>query len=132
MPKKVVIDRSKWLNAYTRYTLGPSFLLDQNGNMCCLGFVCVASGVPKEDLISKLTPLYIKTAPLALSDASVAKDIRGAKYTQLAKQAIEYNDESSLSKSGREKALRQIFAAEGTYELEFVGEYPHEHASSNT
>jgi len=123
MPKKVVIDRSKWLNAYTRYTLGPSQMLDQKGNMCCLGFVCAAENVHPKNMLAKLTPRFVTCSPFAL--------VCGTHLTDLANTAMEYNDDSTLSKSGREKALQQIFAAEGTYELEFVGAYPNEHASSN-
>lgn len=129
MPKKVVIDRSKWLNAYTRYTLGPSVLLNQNGNMCCLGFVCAAEGISTEDMLHRITPRFIG------QPKSLVNTTKGGLYisnTELCNQAMEYNDESSLSKSGRENALKKIFAAEGTYELEFVGDYPSEHASSNT
>lgn len=124
MPKKVVIDRSKWLNAYTRYTLGPSLMLDQNGNMCCLGFVCAAEGVDEPKMLNCITPRFVVNSPPALAKLE--------NLTNLACTAMKYNDDSSLSKSGREKALIQIFVAEGTYELEFVGEYPSEHASSNT
>lgn len=124
MPKKVIIDRSKWLNAYTRFTLGPSFMLDRNGNMCCLGFVCAAEGVRAEDLLDKITPRYVNKAPYAL--------LYYGDRESLAETAIEYNDNPQLTTVGRENALKLIFASEGTYELEFVGEYPSDHASSNT
>lgn len=127
MPKKVVIDRSRWLCGHTLWTLGPSYLLDGRGNMCCLGFVCSAEGVADKDMLYVVTPRYLPTAPSTLSVDKMYPTL-----TDLANTAMEYNDNSSLSKSGREKAIKQLFDYEGIYELEFVGEYPNELASSNT
>jgi len=124
MPKKVVIDRSKWLNWSTRYSLGPSMLLDTHGNMCCLGFVCEAEGVKPADMLLRVTPRWLETAPKALSS--------DGQSTTLTEDAMIYNDDPGFSILGREKALQNIFTNHGKYELEFVGEYPSEHASSNT
>lgn len=118
--KKVIIDRSKWLNLHTRHKLGPSVMLDVSGNRCCLGFIAQVEGIEDDKLLALGTPAGTN---LVIKNLSTIEN--GNKFitnTPTAGSAMELNDQAGMSTAGRERALQILFA--DLYELEFVGEYP--------
>ena len=46
-PKEFTIDRSKWVHGDNTKILGSSLLLNEEENMCCLGFYSRACGFTK-------------------------------------------------------------------------------------
>lgn len=122
--KKVIIDRSKWLNTRTRYILGASMMLDAQGNRCCLGFIAKAEGVEDDKLLNVLTPGGVGLVINNLTESVIGcLSKSGKRYnSDKAKYAMELNDHNGMTTEGRERALQVLFA--DLYELEFVGEYP--------
>lgn len=48
---QVTVKRSQW-NGNTLATVTNSCLRSASGMMCCLGFACIAAGIPEESLIN--------------------------------------------------------------------------------
>jgi hypothetical protein len=88
---------------------GLSRLLNGDGNMCCLGFLGVASGVSKESLFNKLTP-----GGLSLQEQD--------KYpiVNLWEFFVETNDNQNMTDADREKRLKEA-ARENGFSFRFVG-----------
>jgi len=57
--KAFTIQRSRWLRGGKRTT----YLYDQDGQMCCLGFYGVACGIKTEDLQDLGVPSDVGTGP---------------------------------------------------------------------
>ena len=51
----VIVQRSRWL----RGDIKTSLLRDGSGQMCCLGFACLALGINKNEIFGRLTPAEI-------------------------------------------------------------------------
>lgn len=118
----ITIDRSKWLTADTRYSLGPSYLCDNNDNMCCLGFICAAEKISLHTMRGLATPRGLASI---ISEKSVPKALfDDGGNTDLTVSAIVINDKDTLSSKARELELKKLFEADGTYTIEFVGNYP--------
>lgn len=115
--KTFTINRSSWLRASTVETLGSPSLLDENGNKCCLGFVC--SQILKSD-----TWILDKADP---SDMSInIKDFNvyvGGKFknSNLSLEAMLINDNPDINDNEREAKLKALFNRYN-YDLEFKNE----------
>lgn len=61
-PKEFTIDRSKWVQGGHKFKsiLGASKLLNNHGNMCCLGFYSKACGVPDKELENPVVACSIR------------------------------------------------------------------------
>ena len=89
---------------------GLSRLLNSDGNMCCLGFLGVASGVSKESLFNKLTPGGLSLQeqdkyPIVNFDWGIFVDI---------------NDHEIITDADREKRLKEAARKNG-FSFRFVG-----------
>ena len=97
---KFQVDRTKWLRGK-----GPSQLLSPNGQMCCVGFFCLAEGYKPEDI----------------ANAKVYGELRDKSHTE-DKFAIHniyiINDAPHLEKT-REALLTKEFKYLG-HEVEFI------------
>lgn len=132
--KKLIIDRSRWRTGggqfapeafTTKNITGEGFtqLLNEEGYMCCLGFACIQSGVPKERLLHSGTPS-------SLGDYIDWKDLRlliphlvvGGVNTLFSAKAMSLNDDQTIDSSERERRITKHFAEIGT-EVEFTGQY---------
>lgn len=97
--KEFKVNRNKWLRGST------SELIDDNGNMCCLGFICNQLGIPKASMKDKDNPYEIKVLLPYLTEMyhSLIVD------SDLAKKAVQFNDDSNLFESEREAQLIKLF-----------------------
>lgn len=95
--KSLVISRKKWLRG-----TGVGRLLDAQGKMCCLGFACLAAGVPKT---------YIQESGMP---SDVAGNIpllsRHRRDSALSRSAAPINDDTLLNDAEREAQLTKLFA----------------------
>lgn len=128
--KTVVIDRARWLTGrYDRNSsVGPTYLLNSKGMMCCLGFalnqVC---GVPKKDLRSKPMPRHLiverNLEPFAWTSKRDWEQQYARCDSTLTWDASSINDDDSFTDAEREEKLIKLFAKEDI-ELSFTGRYP--------
>lgn len=119
---KFTIDRSKWRTGHCgkiKTGIGPTKLLNHEGYMCCLGFICQQSGC--NNIIGIGYPESVMGAPKFL----VHQHIHGLDSSPLATKAVEINDDSETTPSEKERLLKDLFQ-EHEIELEFIGEYPEE------
>lgn len=110
---KLTIDRGRWANGGNtgRPAVGTTMLLNEQGNMCCLGFACNAAGVPKDHLKGLGIP-----SQLIRSLHSLALDqIASIEY-----EAISLNDSPDAHPMTREAQLKRLFSRVGI-ELKFEG-----------
>ena len=132
---KVVIDRSKWrtgANSLNKTGEGSTYLLNEEGFMCCLGFCMNASKVAKKDLLRATRPSFIlnltkdgEAISRMLRSNGVRSLVKGYNKTfdssYLAVRAISINDNSSTPKE-KEQRLLELFK-DSVFDIEFTGEY---------
>ncbi len=126
--KKVAIDRSKWRFGGDEdddlvEDRGPTLLLNDAGNMCCLGFAAKQlAGLDDKDMSSAIDPgdLEFELKPLNYKD-NISGRIRCSDFTF---NAAWINDKeiSSISNSKREKGLIEHFVSVDI-ELTFYNDY---------
>ena len=110
--KQLIIDRSKWRTGGIAYdeTHGDTHLLNEKGNMCCLGFYCVQLvGINKRDI-------YEIAQPEDLNDVNVYDDAMlhlvnedNLRNTHFTEKAIDINDSEELTNEEREKNIQEHF-----------------------
>lgn len=121
--KKVTIDRSKWVRAWQGKEPGPlgcfgeAAMLNNKGNMCCLGHVCFAYGVSKQAMVSEPLPGDVKHPRVPKFMLSSKKYLRTA---TIAKELAQLNDNARLSAKQRERAIAKKLK-EVDVLVEFVG-----------
>ena len=126
--KELTIDRSKWANNSTKEALGNSELLNEEGNMCCLGFYAKACGFTDASIQGVAVPSRLsrntkETVPGLTNSVYTDSDgFSRARATDLSDEAISIND-STYDTNSRERALKALFKAHGT-KVKFVGRYP--------
>lgn len=120
MITRFTIDRARWANGSVRgKETGPSRLRNKQGNQCCLGFFCAASGV--QELLNVVRPKDLRWA-----DRKRVPDlIEDGWDSPLTGEAIAINDSPFLNAIEREQRLIVLFAGYGI-EVVFVGDYPRE------
>ena len=122
---KYIIDKSKWVFGGLRFNLilGHSYLKNDKGNMCCLGQICKADGVPEKELQNFTRPHAVRhklpETHWLLCSHSADRDSR------VAVDMMSTNDNSMISLEDREAYLISAAKAVG-HELEFIGDYPTE------
>lgn len=102
---KLTIQRSIWYRGHGGHS---SRLRQQNGTMCCLGFLGLACGIPAEALEDQarpreLTPEQRKKWPAGLLCEDLSEDSATAVRLMLS------NDAHSLTGAKREKKLTALF-----------------------
>lgn len=134
---RVVIDRAKHLNGaiLKRHPKLDSFLLSSQpltkGMMCCLGFACLAAGVPKENLedvsmpdsdVCNMTP---ETASILHKFGLLGKPVEDLSHmaSDAAYTLASYNDNRDISNETREKAIIKRGKLLGI-DFVFTGKYP--------
>lgn len=120
---KFTINRSNWRCGSIGPHLhgkGETCMLNQFGQMCCLGHIGRQLGYTPVKMLKKSDPADV---PDETSDDILRKKLEGVwKNTELAEEAISINDDESLTDEVREEALIALFAAHG-HEIEFTGSY---------
>ncbi len=105
--KKFTIDRKSWLRGEGS---DKSFLLRDDGKMCCLGQYCLASNIPKDTLINTKSPYSLK------NDKKIkVENLMGQFWVG---DAMSVNDKETLSDKLREENLIELFK-EGGIEVTF-------------
>ena len=109
---KLTIDRQKWY----RGKIQGSMLLRDDGRMCCLGFACLAKGVPREQILHRGTPSVI--GPSGDSILSYENSYcslwgwwdEGDHYTG----AIDANDSADIPEGQRERLVKEHLSPRGS------------------
>lgn len=102
---ELVIDRSKWKRGSP--CSQDTYLLDEDGKMCCLGFYALACGADKESIRNKSEPdgLDFEIPGLSFDDEETG-NICNTDFTQ---SAIPINDTQAMGEGQRESALIVLF-----------------------
>ena len=113
---ELVIDRSKWKRGSP--SAHDTYLLDEDGKMCCLGFYALACGADEESIRNKSEPdgLEFEIPGLSHEDEETG-NICNTDFTQ---SAIPINDSQYLDETKREEALIRLFKEDGR-KLTFEG-----------
>lgn len=134
---KLVIPREQWSCAGVERHNGSLMLHDSGpleGRMCCLGHLCLAVGVPRDDLVEEPSPCDViyNHFPGSPETAEKARRINrkvqmfeetkwgGLDTNRFVQKAIDHNDDESISARQREKRLIALFAEQGV-KLRFTG-----------
>lgn len=117
--KAVVINRKTWLRGEGT---SPSRLLrSSDGKMCCVGFICLAEGVPEEAIKDKAA---LHNIDLELFDFDENVRLQAIHNTTCASGyepgVYILNDNSFINSAEREKALTVKLGACG-YDITFEG-----------
>lgn len=103
------VNRKTWVRGKNVMQKGMSALLNEAGNMCCLGHLGIACGVPKDKLLYKVHP-----DNLPPTEASKYPYVSGwAKFMAV-------NDDYDTSDAEKEKKLREL-AKENGFRFRFTG-----------
>jgi len=125
---KLEIDRERWLCGD-----GDGLLLDDHGNMCCLGFYSNVCGVADKDMLDWTSPSELfmdREKPKA--EMVNFKDLvrlvprnpgNSAIDTQLCRELMTINDSVNYDNITREIMIRDSFKTIAI-EVVYVGEYP--------
>ena len=115
--RTVVIDRSKWrTGGCSKHATGQgdTNLQNEEGYMCCLGFVCKShktktKGISSPGFVDRKIPLLTK------------KDYVWNNYedTQLSEEAMMINDDHNTTRQEKESKLKKLF--KGKLKLVFKG-----------
>jgi hypothetical protein len=126
---KVTIDRARWrtgINSTNATGTGDTELLNQEGYMCCLGFICKAVGIRDAAISGVSTPLNV-----CLADKEAEKKIgslvqlgpwRTLVNSGLSRDAMHINDYRDTTPDQKEEKLLELFK-DSEFEIEFTGEY---------
>lgn len=93
--KEFTIYKDKWVRGDRHHNgvyLGSSLLLNDKGNMCCLGFLGQACGVVDEAMRERCAPTYIHGYPVAEWSGF-----------------IKVNDNTTYTDRQRQDKLRRLF-----------------------
>ena len=117
---KVTVKRSEWLRGEGAEA---SRLLRGDGKMCCLGFVCLALGATKEQILNKDSPLQLqKNTRFRVTNLLERRELHCELHWvhhDAVCDAMELNDYEHTSDACKEGQLIPILAKVGI-ELEFV------------
>lgn len=118
---KFTIDRSKWLRGLgsERFT----YLRTPEGNMCCLGFVCIQLGVHPADILNHRIPISVVDPggshglsgepPEPMVGVLLRPGFPKWAQTDLTREAVDINDDDTISNHERERHLRYLFKKHG-------------------
>lgn len=112
--KKLVIDRSKWLRGES-----PSYLLTNDGSMCCLGFWCKSQGIEDDAIIHRGLPTAISPRDLIKAGVTDMEPFLGVNRPWMWDMFASINDDTSINDSERETKLEKLFNNIG-YTVEFI------------
>ena len=109
--KELKIDVLKWRTGnYGKFStgLGDTSLLNQDGYMCCLGFMCLQSGLEETDIINQSEPDCTdlnEKIPLLTK-----KEKEEFKNTMFSKKAVSINDNEDTTVIEKMKLLERHFS----------------------
>lgn len=105
--KSFTVRRKKWARGGKN---GEAALLNQDGNMCCLGFAaCQISRIRRSELADEGEPQNVYKDKSFLTDVERYDDNVDVTNNDLASKAMTINDNEKLSENEREKRLTKLF-----------------------
>lgn len=106
------VDRTKWVCGDNSHVWdNPSELLNNAGNMCCLGQIMKQCGFKKAELQNYPSPADALSATGATGGGFLVTQVDDrTRNTALATRAMRINDHASLTKAAREIRLKELFA----------------------
>ena len=112
--KQLIIDRSKWRTGGSAYdeTHGYTQLLNEKGNMCCLGFYCLQiGGIHKKDIYENAQPDELNSAAIIHNDEMLhlVVDEEHLMNSYFTSRAIVINDDEELTNEEREIFIQEHF-----------------------
>lgn len=107
------ISRRRWARGGMN---GDAALLNEDNNMCCLGFACRKEGVPEKDLQGKLLPANLRNARKLVTSLVTGRGYDRAPIDL----AAEINDDIGIDESEREEKLKPVLAKLG-FKVVFTG-----------
>lgn len=130
MKKEYTIDADKWRCGCGHNALGDGYtrMLNEEGYMCCLGQISEQMGVEKQFLKESCDPEEVANRIINGNESSVAKQKylthnhlikyikkckNNVRLSNLAKRAIDINDDKDLSTKERVEKLKALFADNG-------------------
>jgi hypothetical protein len=133
--EKLIIDRSKWRTGGDNIPntgIGKTRLLNEEGYMCCLGFACEQSGVPKDVLLNVASPSCLSEESeefiheydeALLNSKLLSQEGKGFFInSDLSDDAMNINDSMSFTRDEREREIQELFGGYGI-KVEFINEY---------
>lgn len=123
--KILIIDRSKWRRGGSSNDIlhGNTQLLNKQGFMCCLGFFCNQSKIPKKAILNVGTPEEIDIKYRGLIPELVGLDKGFTTNSNLAYSAIDINDVDGYHiDTEREIQLIELFKRHNI-SVKFINEY---------
>ena len=130
---KFIINKENWRRGgptQDKAEWGSTQLLNSQGKMCCLGFVCSQSGISDHNLFGNAEPAevhpqfkdkipFLVTLRDSSEDLSIQPVLEYLVDTSLAREAVSINDNPRLLDDKRIELLTELFAKH-SIELEFV------------
>ena len=114
--KKFKVKRSKWFRGQGS---DDSFLLNNEGQMCCLGFYSAACGIKKSYLKNEEAPGEINSdiqnqwQTFLLNDSDIDTEEQYKIDSWACTQLMKINDDENMSDTEREEKLTKLFANDG-------------------
>lgn len=114
------VDRQRWFRGQGA---GESALMrhQEDGKMCCMGFVCLAHGYEQEDILHKDYTADLDDDGLKLPEWMRGGDgVSGVcdEFERSICRVYQANDDERIGDESREHILKEVFAAHGD-EIEF-------------
>lgn len=115
----LIIDRSKWACGGRG---GEPELLNDNGNMCCLGFLALACGYLPEDIQYKEVPRLVYGTTGKFPSSVLGAERLSNENSPWVNVATQVNDNETLGNFERECILKDHFKLIGV-DLTFIHDY---------
>jgi len=112
LPKTLTLDYKKWKcgcdggGIKNRHGVGDTFLLNDQGYMCCLGQFSLQANIPKRHMINKESPADLLANIKGLTNEDIEE-------TTLSQEAIAINDSIYTSIPEKVHNLQQLFKQHG-------------------
>jgi len=124
LPKTLVLDYDKWIcgkpdiNTIRENCLGEGAtrLLNEQGEMCCLGQFSDQAGVCNEDMYGVGGPQSIRGHKTTIVGLTKPRKKTGVSHTLLALSAMSLNDNMQYTVSEKAQHIKELFAKNG-YEV---------------
>ena len=101
---KFIIKRSNWLRGKGSFR---SRLLNDYGEMCCLGFLGKACGMSKRTLYGQTCPIMVDEFGVRYPEKII--NAKTKSNTKACKRLMVTNDSERIKDSDREKSLKRQF-----------------------
>lgn len=109
---KLTIKRSKWYRGNGEVE---SMLLNENGKMCCLGFLAIKCNLKKKEIRWQPSPIDVFRDGAQFTSNTFAKLIDEGKYfnSPISVQLMSANDDAYIKGSKRESLIKKLMGKIG-------------------